>query len=122
MRTALISGDVFDIARRVKEIDRCYRIRYNRLLSRYELHHIRYYPDTLVSVIPYPTLDKRTIDYVLKTRVHNLDKLLDEMDSSNLRLEERKEREILDETAYKTKNLIEYIDKGGTDIPSFNEI
>lgn len=122
METALVRKDVFDIAKRVREIDRNYQIRYNHKLLRYELHHKRNYPNTLEAVIPYKNLDKRTIDYVQKTRIKNLDNLIAEIEMNNKRLEKQSKNRILDEAVYKTKDILGYIEMEGIDIPSFNDI
>lgn len=85
-----IKNDLFSIARRIKEIDRNYRIAFNTLTDKFEVHNVRQ-PDTLCLVLPYDRLDARTIQLVRKTRVSRADELIEEMERSNQQLEKDQE-------------------------------
>ena len=85
-----ITHDVFDIASRIKEIDSRYELYYNRDGGRYEV----YVGEELSAVIPYDTLDVRTVDYLRRTRRENIDRLLAYIDSENERLEKETECEM----------------------------
>ncbi|GHU99273.1 hypothetical protein FACS1894211_04390 [Clostridia bacterium] len=81
-RYAAIENDVFDVARRIREIDSDYFVVFDRKLRRFEVHHRRQ-SDTLALVIPWPSLDCRAVPLVLRTRVENADKLWREMERQN---------------------------------------
>ena len=66
-----------------------------RLLSR----NVRFQPDA------------RLIDYLYKTRIERLDKILKEIDDQNLKIEAAKEKELKDKVDYKSKNAFRYYEK-----------
>ena len=78
MTKIMITNDVFDIAKRIKEIDQDYFVVYDKKLCRFEVHNKRQKPDTLSLVLPYDTVDCRAIDKVLSTRTEYIAKQLEE--------------------------------------------
>lgn len=84
-----IKNDLFSIARRLREIDRGYRIARNVETGKFEVHNLRQ-AHTLCLVLPYETLDARTVELVKKTHVSRADELLSEMEKSNSLLEKEK--------------------------------
>ena len=98
-----IEHDVFDIAWRMKSIDERYRLYYNRKSRRYEV----YIGDTLESVIPYDTLDIRTLEYLRKTRRENIDALMAEIEEHNRRLEEESNRRIMERANSRIEEVLE---------------
>lgn len=87
MTKVMITHDVFDIAKRIKEIDEDYFVVYDTRLCRFEVHNKRQKPDTLSLVLPYDTLDCRAIDKVLSTRTEYIAKRLAEIDEYNQKLQ-----------------------------------
>ena len=87
MTKVMITNDVFDIARRIKEIDQDYFVVYDKKLCRFEVHNKRQKPDTLSLVLPYDTLDCRAIDKVLSTRTEYIAKQLAMIDEYNEKLQ-----------------------------------
>lgn len=88
-----IRNDLFSIARRLKEIDRWYRVAFNVETERFEVHNLRQ-AHTLCLVVPYETLDARTVNMVRKTHVSRADELLAEMEKHNSLLEKQKDYEV----------------------------
>lgn len=86
-----ITADVFDIARRVKEIDPTYKIFYNLRKHAFELHGGR--EGGYILTLPYPSLDARTVEYVQRTRIERIRIELEEIDRLNRELEDRGLRE-----------------------------
>ena len=117
-----IQGDVMDIARRIKSIDRGYYVVYNRTRGRFEVHHPNNKPNSIAVVIPYEQLDIRAYEYVLRTRKERMSNILQEIESHNHKLEMDKDNRILDEAGYKARHLVNYILGGGNNLPSYNEI
>ena len=99
MNYQIIKNDIFNIARRLKFIDKKYFIVFNSDRNKYEVHYSRA-KNTYELTIPYDTLDARTIDFVLKTRIQNKQKIFEEIENSNKKLEQQN-----------IKNLIEKIDR-----------
>lgn len=118
----LIENDVFDIAQRMKEIDSEYFILYDLQKRRYEVHSKRQRGDTLAFVVPYPSLDKRTLDFARETSIARREDLLQQIDRENKRREEDVSRRILDKAKEKTKNLARYLFSGKEDIPRYEEL
>ena len=90
-----ITNDVFDVARRIKEIDENYFVIYDRRLLRFEIHNKRQRPDTLSLVLPYDTLDCRAIDKVLSTRTEYVQKQLAKLDEFNEKLLQTRQKQII---------------------------
>lgn len=77
-----ISGDVFDIADRLKEIDGGYYPVYNLTKKRFEIHHENT-RQSLQVVLPYKSLDKRALDKVRETRIEYALQKIKRMDEEN---------------------------------------
>ena len=88
-----ITHDVFDIADRLKEIDGAYYPVYNLSRERYEIHWGEG-KNSLQLVIPYDSLDSRTIDRVRETRLEYVENALREMDRKNQELVKREEERL----------------------------
>jgi hypothetical protein len=89
-----VHDNVFDIPRRLKEIDPGYFVMFNPADQRYELHH-EAQDFTYCLTFPYEELDGRALDYVRETRIERIDTIKQQMDEHNRKLEEgyRKERD-----------------------------
>ena len=99
MNNQVIKRDVFDIVKRLKSIDTKYFVIYNFERHKFEVHYARA-KNTYELTIPYDTLDARTINFVLRTRIQNRKKIFEEIENSNKKLEQQN-----------IKNLIEKIDR-----------
>lgn len=102
-----IYNDLYDVCDRVKEIHPDYEIYYDTTGKRYEV----FAKGKLQVVCPYEKLDARLIDYLYKTRIERLDKILKEIDDRNLKIEAAKEKELKDKVDYKSKNAFRYYEK-----------
>ena len=78
-----ILTDTFDIADRLREIDARYRLYYNLIKRRYEVHAVTGLNTSLQCVLPYPTLDCRSLHYVRSTRVERAEHLMAEIERDN---------------------------------------
>ena len=107
MERLLIKSDLFNITKRIKQIDKKYFIVFNKKTKKFEVHYKRN-SSTLELVLPFDRLDKRTLDFVLKTKMENKQKLIEEMERNNQKLEDEKNRNMLDETTYKAKEMLRY--------------
>lgn len=81
-----IKNDLYDIAARLMEIDSRYRVFYNKVKSRYEVHKQQYGRTEFAFVVPYDTLDARAVEYALITKPENIDKLAKQIDAHNERI------------------------------------
>lgn len=117
----LISSNCFDIPNRVRELDEDYRLYYNAKKNLIELHNIRFKPSFQL-VLPYSQLDSRTIDYIRQTRVENILSEIEGIEEYNCNLENKIINQTLDEMHAKSKSLINYMNRGGSEIPSYSEL
>lgn len=92
MELQRIRHDLFDIAKRLKSIDRRYELFFNRKKNRYEI----YANGAMQMALPFERLDARTLTYARKIRLENLEKIIAEIEEENARLEIQKNRETRD--------------------------
>lgn len=92
-----VRDDLFGIAERIKSIDANYKIYFNGDTHRFELHNLRSKP-TYQLTFPYATLDKRAVDYTLKSAVKNREKILRLIEENNKKLEERHAKALFEKT------------------------
>lgn len=83
MELERITHDLFDIAKRIKGIDRRYKLFFNRKKNRYEI----YANGAMQMALPFERLDARTLSYARKTRLENLEKIIAEIEKENARIE-----------------------------------
>lgn len=81
----LITNDLFSIADRIKSIDDSYQIYYNGEKQRFEVYGGK--GNILQVVLPYNTLDCRSLDYVRNTRIERIEEMLEQVDRHNREIE-----------------------------------
>ena len=91
-----VESDLFDIARRLKEIDAGYFILCKR--GRFEVHNRGDKP-TYCLTVPWSELDARSVELVRKTRAERAAKLFAELERDNERARRRAIRESADRAA-----------------------
>lgn len=117
----LISTNCYNIPERVRELDDDYRLYYNARKNVIELHNLRHKPSFQL-VLPYKQLDARIIEYIRRTRVDRIIDEIKEIDEYNNILENKLINQTLDEMHEKTKSVINYMNRGGSEIPSYSEL
>lgn len=80
-----IESDVFDIAKRLKEVDPTYKLNYNGKTKKFELYGGKKCERLIV--FPFNAMDERMVIHARKTRVERMDALIRELDEENERLE-----------------------------------
>ena len=103
-----MNTNVFFIPERLREIDEGYFVVRNHQTKQFEIHHSGQLHNTYCLTVPFDELDERTIRLVRKTRICNLEKLLDEMEEHNRKLSE-KQTKIPEEATEKLKETITYL-------------
>lgn len=88
-------GDVYDVGRRIREIDDTLFIVWNCLRRRYEVHCLEHRPSTFAWEVPWPILDARTLEKAQENRVGRISvsQWLREMDENNERVDRSNERD-----------------------------
>lgn len=82
-----INNDLFDVANRLKSINANYRVYYNRVANRFEVHCLTQQGSTLAFVVPYDSLDARTVQLANQSRVEHSSRIFEEMEKHNTLLE-----------------------------------
>ena len=106
-----IESDLYNICTRLKSIDKNYFILYDKTKKKFEIHNSSQPFSSYCLTIPYDKLDKRTIDYVLKTKNENFDKILKEIELSNKKIEENRNEEIMYRAKYDLTEKLKFINK-----------
>ena len=78
-----ISNDVYNIAKRIKEIDKFYYIVFNTSNNKFEVHNSNQNGGSFCLTLPYTFLDERTLNLVNQTRVENIERILNEIENEN---------------------------------------
>lgn len=78
-----ISSDVYNISKRIKEIDKNYYIVFNTSTNKFEIHNSNQTGGSFCVSVPYPFLDERTLNLVNATRVENIERILNEIENEN---------------------------------------
>ena len=84
-----IRDDCFFIDKRLKDIDKSYQIFFNLERKVFEVHSSEQEKNSYCFTVPYAELDERTLDYALKTRSENRDKIIAEIDQNNQKVEKK---------------------------------
>lgn len=80
---------VFEIERRLREIDDNYRLYFNKKDKRFEVHNLKNVGDTLSVVCPFDTIDARLIRLVRQTRAERSNLLFKEIEEHNEKILEK---------------------------------
>jgi len=93
-----IQNDLHNIAVRLKEINRNYRLFRNTREHRFEVHNsCNPNARTLCFVPPFDELDERTLVHAWRTSIENYDDLATEFDAHNRHLSESAERAVAEQ-------------------------
>ena len=87
-----IKDDVYYICQRLKEIDESYFLLYNLTRHCYEVHS-SLQKDSFCFTVPFQQLDERTIQFARRTRRERQDKIIEEIEKSNVDLYKRQLKE-----------------------------
>ncbi len=90
-----IQNDVYNIANRIKEIDRNYFIVYNTSKRNFEIHSLSQIGNSYCLTLPYKELDARALQHVQTTKTKNIDKILNQIEAENKLKENADKRGVL---------------------------
>ena len=78
-----IKNDVYNISKRIKDIDKNYFIVFNTLNNNFEIHNSCQPGGSYCLTLPYQFLDERTLNYVLETKSENIDRIVSKLEMEN---------------------------------------
>ena len=102
-----IESDVFDISKRIKEIDENYFIMFNLNNNKYELHCASQ-PNTYCFSYPFEDLDERFIDMIYKTNVTNIDNIIEQIDNNNAKIENNVNSDVKDKSNFMLREIYNF--------------
>ena len=102
-----IDNDLFNISKRLKDIDEGYYICYDTRRNRFEVRNSDL-GGKICFVVPYKMLDERTLKYARKSSVQYSKKLLDEIEKNNKEIEDKNYNKFKDESEYKFREIFNY--------------
>lgn len=110
-----IKHDPFDIVKRIKQIDKTFKVYYQILTGDYLL----YRKSGLKNVFELnlgQSLDALAVAFILKSRRENIDLILDEIDENNHQLKQNAISSSFERGRAMIKELISFADKKSCDI------
>ena len=78
-----IITDVYNISKRIKQIDKNYYIVFNTSKQKFEVHNSNQRGSTYCLTVPYNFLDERTLKLVEATKSENIERILNKIDNEN---------------------------------------
>lgn len=100
-----ILHDVYEISKRIKDIDRFYFIVYDTVKQSFEIHNSMQIDTTYCLTLPFKMLDERTLKYVRETASANIEKILEKIENDNKLVENAEKRRILSQFNESIENL-----------------
>ena len=95
---------MFGVCRRLESIDDGYFVFLNYKTGKFEVHNAKD-TRTLCLVLPYDTLDERTVRHVLYTRAERVREIVARMERDNARLEAKNSEDAVKSILDKTGEL-----------------
>ena len=102
-----IEDDVFDITKRIKDIDEGYYVLYNQNNCKYEIHNFNQ-KNTYCLTLPYRVLDSRCLDMLLYSSISNIDNIVADIDNNNHKIETENYEKIRNDSDYKLREIFNY--------------
>ena len=78
-----IESDVYNISKRVKNIDKDYYVVFNTSTSKFQIHNSSQIGSSYCLTLPYKELDERTLNYINKTKSENIEKIISKIEQEN---------------------------------------
>ena len=87
-----ILADNLFVTQRLKEIDSTYFIVFNTKEKRYEVHSSGQAENTFCVGLPFSELDERAVNFVLKTRAENIERIIENIEKNNKIIEKNNKK------------------------------
>ena len=102
-----IENDVFDIVKRIKELDDGYYILFDTMKKQFEVHN-KNQKTSYCLTVPYGELDKRLVDLLKYSSIENIDKIVNEIDKNNTILEQNSKSIQKSQSEYMLNEIYQY--------------
>ena len=78
-----IESDVYNISKRIKNIDKGYYVVFNTSTNKFEIHNEHQAGSSYCLTLPFTQLDERTINFIEETKSENIEKILSKIENEN---------------------------------------
>ena len=102
-----IENDVFDVVKRIKQIDDGYFVVFDLDKEKYELHN-KYQNNSYCLTYPYSNLDNRLVDIIHYSSVNNIDNIMAEIDNNNRYIECNASNDVKTQSEYMLREIYEF--------------
>lgn len=99
-----IESDVFDIAKRLKQINESYYILFDTSKQKFELHS-KEQQNSYCFSYPFQNLDNRFLDMVYTTNIRYIDNIIEDIDKNNIEIERIGKQKTKSQTDYMLKEI-----------------
>lgn len=99
-----IESDVYNISKRIKDIDRDYVVVYDTSKNKFEIHNESQIGGSYCLTLPFENLDERTLKYVRQTSSANIDEILEKIEKNNKILESTEKTSALSRVVEQIEN------------------
>lgn len=114
-----IKNDVFNISKRVKQIDKGYFILYNLTKKFFELHNKNQLGNTFCLTF-YGNLDSRLIDKIFESDIRNAENIFEKIEKENEKINREVENKRKGVNEYKLKEIFNYSKNNSKQIKAEN--
>ena len=101
----IIEHDVYEISKRIKDIDRFYFIVYDTSKSCFEIHNSSQVDSTYCLTLPFKELDERALQYTRETSSANIEIILEKIENENKLVKNAQVRGVLNQLNQSIENL-----------------
>lgn len=102
-----IESDVFDIVKRIKEIDDGYYILFDLNKQKFEVHNCKQ-SSSYCFTYPYDNLDERVFEMIYATNSKFIDKIIEDIDKNNTKIEKNNENKRKDFNDYYLREIYNF--------------
>lgn len=110
-----IESDVFDIAKRVKQINENYYILFDTSKQKFELHS-KEQQNSYCFSYPFQNLDNRFLDLVYTTNIKYIDNIMEDIDNNNREIEKREKQKTKSQTDYMFREIYSFANNSSKEL------
>ncbi len=110
-----IESDVFDIAKRVKQINENYYILFDTSKQKFELHS-KEQQNSYCFSYPFQNLDNRFLDLVYTTNIKYIDNIVEDIDNNNREIEQREKQKTKSQTDYMLREIYSFANNSSKEL------
>lgn len=115
MKRIKINTNVFNIVKRIKQINENFFVCFNLTTKKYEIHN-KSNKNTFCYTVPFNQLDYRVLPYLIKNLKKSAKEIFLEIEENNQKIEKQNVNKIKDYANWQIKEIISYANSNSKDI------